>query len=129
MACAPFWPSGIRCFRPGKPSAPPAPAPQTEDDLRSERGIDYRRLRDLLKAGKWKEADRETDETMLRAVGKKSRDWFTDEELLNFPCADLQTIDGLWVKYSQGKWGFSVQKHIHVECDAKLDGTYLGDKI
>ena len=66
---------------------------------------------------------------MIRAVGKKSGQWFTTDELLNFPCTDLRTIDGLWVKYSQGKFGFSVQKKIYVECEAKLDGKYPGDKI
>jgi hypothetical protein len=33
------------------------------------------------------------------------------------------------VKYSNGKWGFSVQKQILVECGAKLDGKYPGDEI
>jgi hypothetical protein len=106
--------------------------PQTQtqaDDLSSEKGIDYTPLRDLLKAQDWRAADRETYETMIRAVGKKSDDWFTSDELLNFPCADLRTIDRLWVKYSQGKFGFSVQKQIYVECGAKLDGNYPGDKV
>ena len=31
-------------------------------------------------------------------------------------------IDGLWVKYSQGKFGFSVQKEIIKKCGYKLDG-------
>ncbi len=101
----------------------------TEDDLSSEKGIDYTRLRELLKAQDWRAADRETYEVMIRAVGKKPGDWFTKGELLNFPCADLLTIDRLWVKYSQGKFGFSVQKKIYVECGAKLDGEYPGDKI
>ncbi|MGB3135244.1 MAG: GUN4 domain-containing protein [Nodosilinea sp.] len=35
----------------------------------------------------------------------------------------------LWVKYSNGKFGFSVQKQIYVECGARLDGNYPGDKI
>ncbi|WP_425335064.1 GUN4 domain-containing protein [Nostoc punctiforme] len=30
----------------------------------------------------------------------------------NFPCTDLRTIDQLWVKYSNGRFGFSVQKRI-----------------
>ncbi|MEM8545941.1 MAG: GUN4 domain-containing protein, partial [Cyanobacteria bacterium P01_H01_bin.119] len=47
----------------------------------------------------------------------------------NFPCADLQTIDRLWVKYSNGQFGFSVQKRIYVECGAQLDGQYPGDKV
>lgn len=98
-------------------------------DLSSEKGIDYTKLRDLLKAQKWKEADQETYEVMIRAVEKKSGDWFSSDELLNFPCTDLKTIDGLWVKYSKGQFGFSVQKQIYVECGAKLDGKYPGDKI
>jgi uncharacterized caspase-like protein len=107
----------------------PGEAQKSGDDLRSEKGIDYTRLRDLLKAQDWKAADRETYDTMIRAVGKKSGQGFSREELLNFPCADLRTIDGLWVKYSQGRFGFSVQKQIYVECGARLDGSYPGDKI
>ncbi|NJN21014.1 MAG: GUN4 domain-containing protein [Leptolyngbya sp. RL_3_1] len=112
-----------------RPADAPQTAPPEADDLRSEKGVDYTRLRDLLKAGQWKEADLETDHRMLEAVGRKSDDYIRDEELKNFPCEDLRTIDGLWVKYSQGKWGFSVQKRIYVECGAKLDGKYPGDKI
>ena len=93
------------------------------------RRIDYRKLRDLLKAGQWQEADGETYETMIRAVGKESGDWFTSDELLNFPCTDLLTIDRLWTKYSNGKFGFSVQKQIYVDCGAKLDGKDPGDKV
>lgn len=101
----------------------------SKDDLSSEKGIDYSRLRDLLKAQDWRAADKETYEVMIRAVGKKSGQWFTSDELLNFPCTDLRTIDRLWVKYSQGKFGFSVQKKIYVECGAKLNGEYPGDTI
>jgi hypothetical protein len=72
--------------------------------------MDYTRLRDLLKAGQWREADRKTHEVMIRALGKKSGDGFTRDELLNFPCTDLRTIDRLWVTYSQGQFGFSVQR-------------------
>ena len=82
------------------------------DDLSSEKGIDYTRLRDLLREGKWRDADQETYEVMIRAVGKEPGDWFTSDELKNFPCADLKTIDGLWTKYSKGHFGFSVQKEI-----------------
>ncbi|NCR59844.1 MAG: hypothetical protein GPJ01_19725 [Microcystis aeruginosa LL13-06] len=37
----------------------------------------------------------------------------------NFPCEDLRTIDQLWVKYSGGRFGFSVQAKIYRE----LGGT------
>ena len=112
------------------PSPSTSPTPQVEqDDLKSEKGIDYTRLRDLLKAEDWKGADEETYLRMLEAVGRENGDYIREAELLNFPCADLKTIDRLWVHYSQGQFGFSVQKKIYVECGAKLDGKYPGDKI
>lgn len=89
-----------------------------EDDLSSEKGIGYIKLRNLLKAQKWKEADRETYLRMLQAVGRKEGDWIRAEELKTFPCIDLKTIDDLWVKYSDGHFGFSVQKKIWQECDS-----------
>jgi hypothetical protein len=89
---------------------------QQQQELASEKGIDYAKLRDLLQASKWREADRETYLRMLEAVGSKDGDWFRAEELQAFPCADLQTIDRLWVKYSNGHFGFSVQRKIWQEC-------------
>ena len=87
----------------------------------------YTHLRDLLAEGKWKEADKETGRLLL-AVGyltaeKKVRDgeWTHADprtDCLNFlhlwyfPCKDLCTIDRLWLKYSNGRFGFSVQKRI-----------------
>ena len=114
-------------------SSPPV---STEDDLSSEKGIDYSKLRDLLKAEKWKEADYETYLVMIQAVGKNEKDYFELEELLNFPCTDLRTIDQLWVKYSNGRFGFSVQKEIYLSVGGKADGKYyeeawnkFGDRI
>jgi len=82
------------------------------DDLSSDKGVDYRNLRDLLKAGKWKEADKETARVMLKVAGREEEGWLNDEHIENFPCTDLRTIDRLWVKYSNGRFGFSVQKRI-----------------
>lgn len=81
-----------------------------KDDLSSERGVDYTGLRDLLKAGFWKEADEETLKVMLQAAGRQKQ--MNKKSIKNFPCTDLRTIDKLWVKYSQAHFGFSVQKEI-----------------
>ncbi len=96
--------------------------------INTVRTLRYAKLEDYLKSGQWKEADRETYRLMVTAVGKIEGQWLTKEELLNFPCDELQTIDLLWVTYSQGKWGFSVQKRIYEECGAKLDGEYPDEK-
>ncbi len=84
----------------------------------------YAKLEALLKAGQWRDADEETYRLMITTVGKEEGQWFDREDLLNFPCEDLKAIDGLWVKYSQGKFGFSVQKQIYVETGNPLDGEY-----
>ncbi|WP_153038554.1 caspase, EACC1-associated type [Nodularia spumigena] len=86
--------------------------PQEIDDLRSDKGVDYTRLRDLLKAGQWKEADQETLKVMLKAVGRENEGWLDIDSIEKFPCTDLRTIDQLWVKYSNGRFGFSVQKRV-----------------
>jgi hypothetical protein len=44
---------------------------QKTDDLPSEKGIDYTKLRDLLAAGKWKDADKETLAVMLKATDRE----------------------------------------------------------
>lgn len=93
---------------------PPNPLPASEEgELKSSCGMDYRKLRDLLAAGKWKEADAETTRVMLAVAKREKEGWLDVESIDNFPCADLRTIDQLWVKYSNGKFGFSVQKRIY----------------
>ncbi|MEA5447736.1 GUN4 domain-containing protein [Leptolyngbya sp. CCNP1308] len=117
-------------FTSATPAQKPIPSQAVpENDLSSEKGVDYHKLHDLLKAGKWKEADQETDRRMLEAVGRSENDRIRPAEVLSFPSADLRTIDALWVNCSEGKWGFSVQRRIYVECGAKLDGNYPGNKI
>lgn len=77
-------------------------------------GMDYRKLRDLLAAGKWKEADKETARVMIKMAGREQQGCLNDSSIIDkFPCEDLRTIDQLWVKYSNGRFGFSVQKRIY----------------
>ena len=83
-----------------------------EDDLSLEKGVDYTRLRDLLKARKWKEADQETRTVMLKTAGRQKESWLDRYSIKKLPFIDLRTIDQLWVKYSNGRFGFSVQKRI-----------------
>ena len=95
--------------------------------LNSEKGIDYTRLRDLLKAGRWKEADQETQERMLQVTNRSQEGWFRPQDLRNFPCADLKTIDQLWVQGSQGSYGFSIQKEIYIGSGAMLEDFRVKD--
>jgi hypothetical protein len=110
--------------------------PQSSGDvpLVSAVGVDYTKLRDLLVAKNWKEADLETEKRMLEAAGRESQGYLDIEDVENFPCQDLGTIDKLWVKYSDGKFGFSVQKKIYQDLGGTKDydekvWESFGDKV
>ncbi|MGB3512094.1 MAG: P-loop NTPase fold protein [Microcoleaceae cyanobacterium] len=72
----------------------------------------YFKLREFLAAKKWKEADMETYSVVLQVAGV-SWGFLAREDVGNFPCTDLHIIDQLWVKYSDGMFGFSVQEEIY----------------
>ncbi|MET0111558.1 MAG: GUN4 domain-containing protein [Limnospira maxima] len=103
------------------------PVPDTR--ILSSSGFDYTQLKRLLKSGQWKAADEETAKMMLAVAGKTQREYLDDDDIKNFPCQDLRIIDGLWVKHSNGRFGFSVQKQIYINCGGKPDGSYPGDTI
>ena len=76
----------------------------------------YETLKRLLAAGKWREANEETRKVMLNVAGRSKGD-FKLEDIEKFPCQDLYNIDKLWVTYSNGRFGFSVQKNIWQKVD------------
>jgi GUN4-like len=88
--------------------------------LASEQGVDYRTLRDLLKAGEWKEADQEMLKAMMKAAKREGQGWLDANSLKEFPCQDLKTIDHLWVTASNGHFGISVQTKIWGECGSPI---------
>jgi eukaryotic-like serine/threonine-protein kinase len=57
-------------------------------------------------------------------VGREEEGWLDVKSIEKFPCEDLRTIDQLWVKYSDGRFGFSVQKRIY----QSLGGTTEYDR-
>ena len=73
----------------------------------------YFKLRQLLEAEKWNEADEETLNVMLQVANIQRRHFLDVESMQKFPCKDLRKIDRLWFKSSGGKFGFSVQKKIY----------------
>ncbi|WP_221642911.1 serine/threonine-protein kinase [Nostoc sp. 2RC] len=102
--------------------------------LASDVGVNYQNLENLLKAGEWEAADEETTRVMLKVTKREQQGWLNYESIENFPCTDLRTIDQLWVKYSNGHFGFSVQKRIWLECGGKIKIDYetecsLGDRL
>jgi len=93
----------------------------------------YTQLETYLKTQQWREADQETYRLMITTVGKKEGQSLDTADLENVPCEDLRTLDQLWVKYSKGEWGFSVQKQIWQECGSPVryhdNWEKFGDRV
>ena len=77
----------------------------------SGQGIDYVPLQQALAQQQFEEADRFTSEILRQLAGTAAvtRGYVYYSEVPAFAAADLETLDRLWVVYSQGRFGFSVQ--------------------
>lgn len=88
--------------------------------LKTAWGIDYTPLQQLLSAQQWQAANQETATKMLEVMGRTETGYLSEQDIHKFPGADFQTIDALWTKYSQKRFGFSVQKHIFESMGYKI---------
>jgi len=91
--------------------------------LLSERGMDYRPLADLLVNLKFEAADRLTSQTLCALAGPaaQKRRWLYFTEVEHLPITDLQTIDRLWLAFSLGRFGYSVQRQLWLGCGQNWD--------
>lgn len=82
--------------------------------LSSDRGIDYASLQQCLAKQAFEEADRVTIQKLCELAGEAAigRKWLYFTEVEQFPTADLQTINALWIAHSDGKFGFSIQREV-----------------
>ncbi|WGT67230.1 GUN4 domain-containing protein [cyanobacterium endosymbiont of Epithemia clementina EcSB] len=97
--------------------------------LESECNIDYQLLKDLLINQKFKDADTVTRQKLCELAGEASvkRKWVYFTEVEQFPATDLHTINSLWWVYSEGRFGFSVQRKLWLSVGK--DFTKLWPKI
>jgi hypothetical protein len=86
----------------------------TGQALLSSTGVDYTKLRALLSASKWQEANQETWNVMCQAARKNAGSVLSAEDIKQIACDDLKIIDSLWKQYSQGRYGFSAQNQIYM---------------
>ncbi|MGL5032483.1 MAG: GUN4 N-terminal ARM-like repeat domain-containing protein [Microcystaceae cyanobacterium] len=82
--------------------------------LTSERGIDYGLLKMALVQQEFELADNLTRDKLCELAGSGAvlRKWLYFTEVEQFPGLDLHTINALWWVYSEGKFGFSVQRKL-----------------
>ncbi len=91
----------------------------------SEVGFDYAPLQRYLLDESFENADRFTSAKLRELAGEKAvkRGYVYFSEVESIPGIDLLTLNKLWVVYSRGKFGFTVQAKIL----ASLGGRY--DKL
>jgi hypothetical protein len=93
----------------------------------SKSGVDYQPLQQALAAQEFQTADRLTLQALCELAGETAvqRKWLYFSEVKHFPVEDLQTIDTLWRIYSEGKFGFSVQRQLWLSAGKNWDTLWV----
>lgn len=92
----------------------------------------YDALIDLLASGHWEQANQTTTSLMLGLAEREIAEYLWLEDVAKLPLQDLQWINYLWLHYSRGRFGFSVQYRMW--CQAVNLEDYeaecnLGDRV
>lgn len=93
--------------------------------------IDYGWLERLLNQENWIQANRETKAILLSLSNQltetEEKDWISTNEIYKIPCQDIFKIDNLWLRYSNNRFGFTIQKAIWEKLGGNFEYSY--DKI
>ncbi len=81
------------------------------------------RLEKLLELKDFKNADYETKRLLLELSGRSKEGWLRPEDVKSLPIEALLAIDKLWIRYSSGRFGWSVQSQTwcSLGCDSSPD--------
>jgi hypothetical protein len=84
----------------------------------SAAGLDYGPLQRHLLLQEYESADRLTSEALRQLAGSEAvrRGYVYYSEVSAMPGVDLECLDRLWVCYSRGRFGFSVQGRLLRSC-------------
>ena len=133
-ALKPYEPSGddwaagwiLQVLRRHQPEAL-ARIPRVESDgwfeTPSARGIDYSPMQRALLAEDFEEADRLTSCVLRELAGDQAvkRGYVYFSEVPPMEGLDLTTLDRLWIAYSQGRFGFTVQARLLRALEGRYD--------
>ena len=91
--------------------------------LPSERGIDYVPFATMLAVGDFKGADQFARDNLIKISGPGSvkRQFVYWTEVKYLPATDLATMERLWLQFSGGNFGYSVQKRVWEVENANFD--------
>jgi hypothetical protein len=82
--------------------------------LPSDCGIDYVPFAAMLATGDFEGADQFARDALIKIAGPdaKKREYVYFTEVPNLPSTDLCTMERLWLQFSNGAFGYSVQKRV-----------------
>jgi hypothetical protein len=85
--------------------------------------IDYAPLQRELALQHFENADRVTSALLRQLAGEAAvrRGYVYYSEVPPMPAADLETLDRLWICYSRGRFGFSVQGRLLAACNGRWE--------
>lgn len=84
-------------------------------------------LQELLRAGRFTEADRETARVLYECINSSVVE-ITPEMIETFPATPLVIVNRLWRQASGGRFGFTVQLEIYLGLDGSL-GTLVAQDL
>jgi hypothetical protein len=92
-------------------------------------GVDYATLQRQLLLQEWEAADRTTSALLRQLAGASAerRGYVYYSEVAAMPAVDLESLDRLWLVYSQARFGFSVQGRLLAACGG--DWTRLWPRL
>jgi hypothetical protein len=92
----------------------------------SGQGVDYGPLQRLLVLQDWEEADRQTSAILRQLAGADAvqRGYVYYSEVPGMAAVDLETLDRLWVCFSRGRFGFSVQGRLLLGCNGRWEALW-----
>ncbi|MEB3173368.1 MAG: GUN4 domain-containing protein [Cyanobacteriota bacterium] len=89
----------------------------------SAAGLDLPALQRALAEQAFEQADRLTSAMLRQLAGPaaEARGYVYYSEVATMPACDLQSLDRLWIVYSRGRFGFSVQARLLQSCGGRWD--------
>lgn len=84
-------------------------------------------IANLLRNNRWKEADNQTTIFILQQTRRNEKDWLRLEDIDRISCDYLSELNELWLIYSNGRFGFSVQKEIYERVKSDIPLTLKGE--
>ncbi|GAA0162970.1 hypothetical protein Leryth_006317 [Lithospermum erythrorhizon] len=119
----PFLSRFITCNSLSSTTSTTPTTPSTTDP----NAISYDLLEQLLSSKNFRQADDETRRLLivLAGEGAQKRGYVFFSEVQFIPEDDLKTIDTLWKKYSDNKFGYSVQKKIFKKVNKDFSRLFI----